>query len=305
MSFELRQLRHFESLYRIKNFRLAAEEQSLTHSALTKSIRKLEQDLGVRLFDRTTRIVEPTSAGTHLMEKVRVLLDQAESLVFEAQLVTGAKIGNLRVGGGPTATETLIPEALARFWSEHRNVDVDIRCADPSELVEQLLAGAIDLAVYNEQVLGSDKYRNELRIDPLFNGELVIVHRKGHPVVEAIKETGDYYQYPWAIPLFDNTTNLLPPDIAKQMAKRENGGTFRFQTLYACLSLAACSEVLTAAPLATARRFQEMGMLDYTSFPEPVGLSMSIFSVKRRSFSPVAEALVRDLYVAAEPYQQA
>ena len=300
MSFELRQLRHFESLCRIKNFRLAAEEQNLTHSALTKSIRKLENDLGVRLFDRTTRIVEPTSAGTHLMDKVRVLLEQAESLVFEAKLVTGARIGELRVGCGPFASDTIMPDALSRFCSDHGDVNVDVHCEDPSTLIEKLVAGVLDFAIFDRSTPKSDKYRNELRVDPLLREELVVAFRRGHPASAHSPSSGAYQPYPWALPMLDLVDNNMPSAIAQQLLQRDGRTTYRFQTLHACLDLAACSDVVTGAPVSMARRWNQLGRIDYAHFDEPLYLDFVISSIKRRTFSPVAEALIQDMHVVVK-----
>ena len=63
---DLRRIQHFESVYRLGSFSKAANELNLTHSALTKSIKALETDWDVRLFHRTTRVVEPTEAGKRL-----------------------------------------------------------------------------------------------------------------------------------------------------------------------------------------------------------------------------------------------
>lgn len=301
MSFELRQLRHFESLYRIKNFRLAAEEQNLTHSALTKSIRKLEQDLGVRLFDRTTRIVEPTSAGTHLMEKVRVLLDQAESLTLEAKLVTGAQIGRLRIGAGPIPTDTLIPLAISRLAKEHPDVVVDVICDPPEDLVEQLVSGGLDLAIFDSGTFRSEKYKNELAADPLQSEDYVALYRAGHPIANMEKTDEALHSFPWAVAVRKLASNDTWPSVFDQRnSAAAQGPRYRFQSLSGCAALAFESDALIAAPRSVAQKFKDVGLLEHCEFPETWKWQPQIFSLKRRSFSPVAQAMVSCLHEVSD-----
>mmetsp|Transcript_24010 Transcript_24010/g.48830 ORF Transcript_24010/g.48830 Transcript_24010/m.48830 type:complete len:89 (-) Transcript_24010:171-437(-) len=84
---DLKKITHFESVYRLRSFSQAAEELSLTHSALTKSIRALEDAWNTVLFRRTTRSVLPTEAGIRLYpmaERLLALADETKKKRWES-----------------------------------------------------------------------------------------------------------------------------------------------------------------------------------------------------------------------------
>ena len=76
---QFKQLQHFEALYRLRSFVQAAQQHSVTQSALSRSLQKLEDQLGQRLFDRTTHCVEPTAAADGLIQSARDVIDATES----------------------------------------------------------------------------------------------------------------------------------------------------------------------------------------------------------------------------------
>ena len=81
---DLKKIAHFESVFRLRSFSQAADELSLTHSALTKSIRSLEDSWNTTLFRRTTRSVVPTEAGIRLYPMAERLLALADETKREA-----------------------------------------------------------------------------------------------------------------------------------------------------------------------------------------------------------------------------
>ena len=81
----LRRLRHFDTLYRLGSYARAADELGLTQSALTRSIQKLEEELGRALFDRTTHYVRPTSDADRLIRSARDVIAASANLEQEAR----------------------------------------------------------------------------------------------------------------------------------------------------------------------------------------------------------------------------
>ena len=90
---QLRQLQYFEALYRLRSFVQAAQEHAVTQSALSRSLKKLETDLGQRLFDRTTHAVEPTAAAEGLIQRARDVLDAMLAFEEEAERLRGGATG--------------------------------------------------------------------------------------------------------------------------------------------------------------------------------------------------------------------
>jgi len=135
MDVEIRHLRSFVAVAEERNFTRAAERLHLAQPALSVQIRQLEERMGVRLVERTTRRVALTPAGEALLERARALLDGVASAVQQVQDTAAGRTGRLRVGLGATASLDLAPVALRAFAAAVPNADIsvhDVRFDDPS-----------------------------------------------------------------------------------------------------------------------------------------------------------------------------
>lgn len=120
-------VRTFLVLSQELNFRRAAERLNLDQSALTRRIQKLEQTLGFRLLDRTTREVALTQAGRRFYDDNVDLLRAYDEAVQSARRIAEGKSGLLRVGYMAFAATELMPSAVARFRRAHPHVEVRLR----------------------------------------------------------------------------------------------------------------------------------------------------------------------------------
>src|SRR3954463_14289863 len=100
---ELRHLRYFVAVAEELHFRRAAERLHVAQPAVSEQVRKLEAELGVRLFDRNHRSVSLTDAGNAMLDEARRVLVQAEAAQLAARQADGRAIGRLRVGYLPDA----------------------------------------------------------------------------------------------------------------------------------------------------------------------------------------------------------
>jgi DNA-binding transcriptional LysR family regulator len=164
---ELRHLRYFLAVFEELHFGRAAERMHIAQPPLSQAIRKLEQELGVELFVRTSRAVEPTPAGRALADEARRVLASFEFAVMEARRV-GRGDAPLRIG-----CVSFLPTArLQRFLAALKERDASFR-AEVSRLweleqVERLRAGGLDLGV----LMYTEDYP-ELEWEPLYPGEQI------------------------------------------------------------------------------------------------------------------------------------
>jgi DNA-binding transcriptional LysR family regulator len=143
---ELQQLKYVVAVAELGNFTRAAERCFVVQSALSHQIAKLEQELGARLFHRTSRSVALTPAGAALLPAARQCLGAAERARAEVYAATGEIRGRLAVGMIPTVAAVDVPAVLRAFHHEHPQVQISLLTAGSDVLADQVRDGALDVA---------------------------------------------------------------------------------------------------------------------------------------------------------------
>lgn len=144
---ELRQLKYFVAVAEDLHFRRAAERLHVAQPAVSEQVRKLELDLGVRLFERTHRCVLLTDAGVALLDEARRLLRQTQVARQAAVGATGRAAMRLRIGYLPDALPPAVPRALRRLAASLPTVQVDLESAPAWRLVDDVRGGRLDAAI--------------------------------------------------------------------------------------------------------------------------------------------------------------
>jgi DNA-binding transcriptional LysR family regulator len=147
---ELRHLRYFVAVAEELHFRRAAERLHVAQPAVSEQVRKLEDELGVRLFDRTQRSVSLTDAGAALLTEAHRVLRQAEAARLAARTASGRPGRVLRVGYVPTALPASIPRTLRRVVAAMPNLQTTMEPGPGLELVDAVRAGELDVAVVSQ-----------------------------------------------------------------------------------------------------------------------------------------------------------
>jgi LysR family transcriptional regulator, carnitine catabolism transcriptional activator len=143
----VRQLRAFVAVYHAGQVSAAAEQLALTQPAVTVLLRDLEDKLGVKLFDRSTRAMRRTEAAVEALGYAERALAELEALGTSMAELAGARRGRVRIAATSTVAQTLLPGVLRSFLASHPEVKVEIEDLAPSEFVETLLAGRVDFGV--------------------------------------------------------------------------------------------------------------------------------------------------------------
>ena len=143
---DIRHLRYFLRVAEELHFGRAAEMLGVSQAPLSHQIRQLEERLGVRLFDRTTRSVHLTPAGRVLYEKAQITLAALEEAVRETQSAGGLNAGRLEIGAVSAAIHTFLPTALAEFCARNPSVQIDMQLHTTEEQLVLLAARKIDVA---------------------------------------------------------------------------------------------------------------------------------------------------------------
>lgn len=166
---DLQQLKYVVAVAELGNFTRAAERCFVVQSALSHQIAKLEQELGARLFHRTSRSVALTPAGEALLPAARECLTAAERARAEVYAATGEIRGRLAVGMIPTAAAVDVPAVLRAFHQLHPQVRISLLTGGSDVLADQVRDGALDVAFLglNEDVNIPNLNSRPLARDPL------------------------------------------------------------------------------------------------------------------------------------------
>jgi LysR family carnitine catabolism transcriptional activator len=184
MNVDLHQLRIFVAVARLGNFTRAAERLSLSQPTLSLHIRQLEQDLRIRLFDRSTRSVALTRAGDDFLPIAERLLDDFQSAVTSVADLAARRRGRVAVAVLPSVAAELLPRAIALLHARHPDVSVSLRDDVAEHIPARVRSGEVDFG------LGAiDNVDADISGAALFSDELVAVLPPAHPLANASKVT--------------------------------------------------------------------------------------------------------------------
>jgi DNA-binding transcriptional LysR family regulator len=174
---ELRDLVYFQTIAEAGHLGRAAERLGRTQPALTKSIRRLEDDIGAELFDRSGRGLRLTSVGEVLLARARQLRQSVETTRRELQDVMQGAVGHVRIGSAATTAEYLLPTLFGHLLRDTPGVTIELLIGMNDVLRGSLRSGKLDLVI--SPLTDRD---GEFSTVPVMEDEVVVVARKGHPL---------------------------------------------------------------------------------------------------------------------------
>lgn len=253
------QLRHLISLATTGSFSASAQAMHLTQPALSRSIRALEDELGVPLFDRIGRRNELTPFGRQVLERARPLVLDADELHDSGRLMGQAKGGELRVGMGSGPGAMLMTPLLMRMAERHSKVKVVVARGHTDMLLQALRARTLDALVVDALSL---KPAPDLKLDTVREMRGVFMCRPGHPLAK--KKQGvrfaDVQRYPIAsTPLSDQVAAALVEAYGPQ-AHPAACVTLQCEELHSLVDVARRSDAVLLAIRAAAPEMVELDM---------------------------------------------
>lgn len=176
---ELRQLRYFVTVADELHFGRAAKKLHMSQPPLSVQVSRLEQEIGMVLFERSTRRVTLTAAGKHLQERAHVLLAQAEKVRAEMREFAEGFVGDLSVGFVSSANYTVLP-GISRLFRERRSgVALTLSPMTSGDQMEALVDGTLDVAIVRDE----RPPRSDMLVDVVFTERLVACLPAAHPLV--------------------------------------------------------------------------------------------------------------------------
>lgn len=256
---EIRQLRHFLAVMDTKSYWRAAEQCSVTPQALSKSIRRFEESLGVRLFDRDSRSVRPTLFAERIAAYARNIDAEARSLRRELDEVLGAGTNRLTVGTGAAAATTIAAEAILAVRRRNPNLMVTVIEGTFESLMPQLTHGRLDVVV---SIMTTDKIEPLIDYRVLHVEQYVVIGRAGHPLGGreriGLEELGSY---PWMRGADEDQGHDAMRTAFEARGLNPPRPQFKTDSLSFAVSLAIQSDALFLVPREMVQRDLDSGLL--------------------------------------------
>jgi DNA-binding transcriptional LysR family regulator len=171
----LRQLRAFLAVAQESSMTRAADRLHLTPSALSMLVRGMEDDLGVRLFERTTRRLVLTEGGQQFLPTVQQVFAQLEAGITNIQNTQHVKAGHLRVAASPLLASALFPKVIASFRLHNPQVKVSLMDEPVASLPELVRRGEVDMAVCTASSDNSNLFAT-----PVYSDKLMLLCHSEH-----------------------------------------------------------------------------------------------------------------------------
>jgi DNA-binding transcriptional LysR family regulator len=294
---ETRHILHVLALERHRNFSRAAQEVYLTQSALSRSIQTLENQLGVRLFDRGRDGVEPTAFGELVVRRGRRIAADLGDLAREIDQMRGLEIGSLRLALAPYPSALSGQTAIARLLAEHPGIHCHVQMTRYQRVSALVAEEEADVG-FAELSLALD--HPDLETEVVITRPASFFCRPDHPLADRADATiEDLIDYPWVMTRLPRRLHThLPADVGRAGTRDERSGEFvpaiETDVLYGFTELVAASDSLLAATATIVESDLRARRLVRVAFEAPWFRFHHGFITRRnRSLPPLAHEFMR------------
>jgi DNA-binding transcriptional LysR family regulator len=282
---KLQQLQALVAVVERGGIRAAALELHVSQAAVTKSMRLLEEEVGVPLLLRRSRGVDLTEAGERLLARARLIIRQEAVAREELRQFAGDDYGSVSVGVTPFVTLAVLGEAFRWFRQRYRNVQLHLMEGLMARVLPQLRQGSLDVALVAAEI--GDLDRDRFSATPIARAPRRVVVRAGHPVLQA----------PTARALAELEWVVAPALDARRLSRFEtmfiNAGvpvphkTVSCETL-AALTLLRNADVASVFPEPLLGHPESRGIVPVVSELRPCDMELTLLSRPDVPLSPAA-----------------
>jgi DNA-binding transcriptional LysR family regulator len=192
---ELRDLFYFETIAALGHLGQAAKKLNRSQPALTKSIQRLEESLGAKLFERDGRRIKLTSVGELLKVRGKQLQQSIAETQREVRDFASGVMGNIRMGCAASMADHLLPHLTSALLSRAPEVTLNLVISQDDVLRDALTSGRLDMVICPQY--GAEP---ALESHALFDDEAVVVASRAHPLFDTSYKLSDLCNYRWVLP---------------------------------------------------------------------------------------------------------
>lgn len=280
-------LRLFMQIAYNRSFSETGRLASVSQPALSRTIRLLEEELGVRLFDRNSRNVTLTSAGEALLPIVERLAADFDHAFSELSLTFSGERGRVVIGALPSVAAGMLPLVVASFLRDHPQVEIILRDHLSGALYQQMLERQVDLAITTPPDSG------DFAFEPFMDDPMVLIAQAGGPLDQAgTAEWSIFADHPFIA--------MAPRSSVRELtdaAMHKAGVVVR--PMFECTQLATVGALIEAGLGATALPQSTIAMVDASSIvtrpleAPVVTRTIGIAHLADRTLPPAAAAFMR------------
>lgn len=283
---DLRSLRHFLAVADKLSFSRAAQALHRSQPGLSRSIRELEAEFGMALFERSGRHVALRPDGELLVGRVRQLLDDADRLLEVARLLASGRKFILRLGCAANTLERALPEVLRLYHRDWSNVDVQLRSEGGSAVLAALERGELDVGI--ARATHSDLLQSKVA----FPTHVIAILGRHHRLASQRSLRVEQLQ--------GERLLVPPPSFTSRMLLDTAFGAANFRPYIALeshdlntlVALAEAGQGVALTPSTVATEARDVAVLSIQHAGRPLGTSTSLIWARQRSLPPYIEAFI-------------
>jgi DNA-binding transcriptional LysR family regulator len=268
------------------SFNRAAAHLNLSQTALSHRLKKLEDDLGVKLLARTTRSVSLTPAGLELLPKARSLIEDLQTSFEDLRRQGKEKQERLVVACLPTLAVHYLSRVLKEFGDTHPGVSVRVHDNSASEIAELVKSGQAEFGL---TIVSANRW--DLDIEPLIKEPFVLACPKGHPLADqTVASWGDLEGLP-LVRISAQTGNRTLIDDALGPRREQMTWRYEVQHLASAVSMVAAGVGLAIVPRLAVNEADTPGIVAVTLRNPGVSRTLGLITRRGHPLSPAASAL--------------
>lgn len=172
----IQQLEYLIAVDKYKHFGKAAQSCFITQPTLSAMIQKFEDELNVKVFDRTTHPIRTTDIGAVIIEQAKTIVDSVYELKNKADSMNNIVGGSFTLGIIPTVSTYILPKEIFSFLNKNPKVDLSVKEMTTESIIKALKAGELDAGIISTPYAAADEFYQ----DVLFNEELMIYSAEKH-----------------------------------------------------------------------------------------------------------------------------
>lgn len=267
-----------------KNFELAAERCFITQSTLSTMIGRFEGEIGIKIFNRKTKPVSVTTEGKQIIDRLRIVISEIESLKNVIQEIKGEMIGELKIGVIPTIAPYLLPLFLSKFASKFPKVKIIVKEMPTAQIRAALKNRTLDVGL-----LAIPIEDNELVEQELYSEPFLVYDCRGKKKATKISINNLDYSKLWLLQE-GHCLRTQVYQICEQSSKSPKCNiNFEFESgsMDSLLRFTKANEGMTIIPYLASLDFPMEDKRNIVEFKDPipvrsVGLLTHVFFVKKR-----------------------